>query len=90
MEVAYQVISQITSHFNAQIFFEFISGYKGVVFLMVLGYVLHFIPASTEQKAEAWVTKIPLAGKAALIVSIIILVVQTKSAGIQPFIYFQF
>lgn len=90
MEVAYQMISQITSHFNPQIFFEFVSGYKGVVFLMVLGFILHFIPATTEQRAEELVTKMPLAGKAALVVSIIILVVQTKSAGIQPFIYFQF
>ena len=84
------MISQIASHFNPQIFFEFISGYKGVVFLMVLGFILHFIPATTEQRAEELVTKMPLVGKAALVVSIIILVVQTKSAGIQPFIYFQF
>jgi alginate O-acetyltransferase complex protein AlgI len=90
MEVAYQMITQITNHFNPQIFFDFVSGYKGVVFLMVLGYILHFIPTSREQKAEVWVTNLPLAGKAALVVSIIILVVQTKSAGIQPFIYFQF
>ncbi len=90
MEIAGQMISQITTHFNGQIFFDFISGYKGVVFLMVLGYILHFIPATTEKRAEDWVTQIPLAGKAALVVSIIILVVQTKSAGIQPFIYFQF
>jgi alginate O-acetyltransferase complex protein AlgI len=90
MEVAYQMISQITTDFNPQIFFEFVSGYKAVVFLMVLGFILHYIPASTEQKAETWVTNLPLTGKAALVVSIIILVVQTKSAGIQPFIYFQF
>jgi len=90
METAGQMISQITSHFNGQILFDFISGYKGVVFLMVLGYILHFIPATIEKRAEDWVTQIPLAGKAALVVSIIMLVVQTKSAGIQPFIYFQF
>jgi alginate O-acetyltransferase complex protein AlgI len=90
MEVAYQMISQITSHFNPQIFFEFISGYKGVVFLMVVGFILHFIPATIEHKAEVLVTNMPLVGKAALVSSIIILIIQTKSAGIQPFIYFQF
>lgn len=90
MEVAGQMISQITTQFTPQIIFEFISGYRGVLFLMVIGFILHFLPASTEKRAEVWVTKMPLAGKAALVVSIIILVVQTKSAGIQPFIYFQF
>lgn len=90
MEIAGQMISQITTHFNGQILFDFITGYKGVVFLMIIGFIIHFIPATIEKRAEDWVTQIPLAGKAALVVSIIILVVQTKSAGIQPFIYFQF
>ena len=90
MEMASQMISQILTQFNGQILFDFISGYKGVVFLMIIGFILHFIPAITEKRAEQYVTRMPLAGKAALVVSIIILVVQTKSSGIQPFIYFQF
>jgi alginate O-acetyltransferase complex protein AlgI len=90
MEVAQQMISQITTQFTPQILFEFISGYREVLLLMILGYVLHFLPTATEKRAEVWVTRMPLAGKAALVVSIIILVVQTKSSGIQPFIYFQF
>jgi len=32
----------------------------------------------------------PMAGKVAMMVCLVILVIQTKSAGIQPFIYFQF
>jgi len=90
METAGQILYQITAHFNAQIFVDFVLGYKGVLFLMLLGYVLHFLPTTSEQKAEAWVTQLPLAGKATLILAIIVLVIQTKSAGIQPFIYFQF
>lgn len=90
MEIAGQMINQITAHFNGLLFFDFISGYKGVIFLMTVGYILHFIPASTEKRAETWVTQLPLAGKAVLVASIIILVIQTKSAEIQPFIYFQF
>ncbi|MBP9925671.1 MAG: MBOAT family protein [Cyclobacteriaceae bacterium] len=90
MEVAQQMINQIFGHFNAQVFFDFVYGYRSVLFLMALGYVLHFIPASTERKAEAWVTTIPLTGKAAVVSAIILLIIQTKSAGVQPFIYFQF
>jgi alginate O-acetyltransferase complex protein AlgI len=90
MATAGQLLSQIFSHFSPQVFDEFISGYKIVIMLMVLGYGLHFIPKSIEEKAEAIVTDMHLAGKIALFVLMIILVIQTKSAGIQPFIYFQF
>lgn len=90
LEAAGQMINQIVNHFSLEIFFEFISGYKAVVLLMLLGFILHFMPGSTEKKAEVWVTNLPLYGKALVLVSIIILVIQTKSAGIQPFIYFQF
>jgi len=90
MDSAGQMIYQIIAQFNAQVFLEFVVGYKGVLFLMLLGYILHFLPAASEQKAETWVTQLPLAGKATLLIAIIVLVIQTKSASIQPFIYFQF
>ena len=90
MEIAGQVITQITQHFTPQIAFDFINGYKVVLSLMVLGYILHFIPHSIEQKAEASFTNLSLVGKAAILLVVIVLVLQTKSAGIQPFIYFQF
>ena len=43
-----------------------------------------------ELAAQETITNMPLAGKAAFMISVIILVIQTKSSGIQPFIYFQF
>lgn len=90
MHTAGLVINQITTHFSPGIFADFVIGYKGVIFLMVLGYILHFIPTSVEQRAETWVTNLSLAGKFAILFITILLVIQTKSAGIQPFIYFQF
>jgi alginate O-acetyltransferase complex protein AlgI len=90
MEIAGQVISQIVNHFSGKILFDFISGYKVVMLLMLLGYVLHFLPRSIEVRSENWVTQSPLVVKASLMIAIIVLVIQTKSAGIQPFIYFQF
>ncbi len=90
MEVAKQVISQITGHFTPQVFFDFVTGYKTVILLMIIGYLLHFIPKATESKAEKWFTETHLATKAVILIALIVLVIQTKSAGIQPFIYFQF
>jgi alginate O-acetyltransferase complex protein AlgI len=90
MEVGWQVLNQITQNFNSQIFFDFILGYKGVVILMIIGYVLHFFPKQFELSVQNQVIKFPLVLKATLLTTIVLIVVQTKSAGIQPFIYFQF
>ena len=90
MEIAMQMIRQMMFHFNPQIFFEFISGYRAVLLMMLFGYALHFIPKSLEIKAELSVTNLPLLLKVAFMILVIILVVQFKSSEIQPFIYFQF
>jgi len=90
METATQMIRQIVFHFNPQIFFEFITGYKSVLLMMLIGYTLHFIPKSVELKTENIVTNLPLLLKVSFMILVILLVVQFKSSEIQPFIYFQF
>lgn len=85
-----EILHQIFFQFNLGLAAEFISGYKVVMMLMVIGYLLHFIPREAELAAQETVTNMPLAGKAAFMIMVIILVIQTKSSGIQPFIYFQF
>jgi hypothetical protein len=65
-------------------------GYKNILLVMLLGYILHFIPKNIELKTRAWVNDMPLQGKVALMVAVIVLVIQVKSSEIQPFIYFQF
>jgi hypothetical protein len=90
MELAGQMISQILFHFSPQVLFEFVRGYWTVLAFITLGYVLHFLPHSVDQAAERWTTQLPLAGKAFMLLAIIIICIQTKSASIQPFIYFQF
>ena len=63
---------------------------KGVFALMVIGYVLHFMPKRSEDVFEEIVTRSPLLIQAAILAIAIFIVVQFKSAGVQPFIYFQF
>lgn len=90
METVREMFGQIFFELQPQIFFEFVAGYKGTVFLMAVGYLLHFLPERIELRAQASITEMPLYYKAAFVLAIIIMVIQTKSAAIQPFIYFQF
>jgi alginate O-acetyltransferase complex protein AlgI len=85
-----QMLAQIVTHFSPQIFFDFIAGYKAVVLLMLLGYVLHFMPKRFEFSAEETITRLPLVAQALCLTAVIVLVLQMKMAGVQPFIYFQF
>lgn len=90
MEAVGQMFKQIFTEFNGQILFQFISGYKYVTFLIVIGYILHFIPDRIELKVKERVVASHFVLKAAWMIAIILIVIQTKSAAIQPFIYFQF
>ncbi|MFH0735729.1 MAG: MBOAT family O-acyltransferase [bacterium] len=87
---AIDMINQILFFFNGQVFFQFVTAYPEVLFLMVVGFIFHFMPVSTELKAEELITKLPLVGKAVVILLVVWLVIQVKSADIRPFIYFQF
>jgi D-alanyl-lipoteichoic acid acyltransferase DltB (MBOAT superfamily) len=90
LELAGQMIYQILFHLKISLIVDFIKGYPAVVALMMIGYALHFTPASWEEKTEQVITKLPLVGKGVFLLLVIIMMMQTKSASIQPFIYFQF
>jgi D-alanyl-lipoteichoic acid acyltransferase DltB (MBOAT superfamily) len=90
METVGAILSQITTAFHAEIFFDFVNGYAGVLFLMAVGFVLHFVPSRIEQKTQELVVRSPFVLKLCYLVVVIFLVLQMKSSDIQPFIYFQF
>lgn len=90
MEIVSAMLHQIAFDFRPGIFPEFLSGYAPVVFWMAVGFALHLLPKNVEMKAQDTVTALPLAGKAILLTLFIALVMQVKSADVQPFIYFQF
>ncbi|MDR0961514.1 MAG: MBOAT family protein [Mediterranea sp.] len=85
-----EMIRQITTAFHPAVLPQLLAGYPAVFALMALGFVLHFCPARWEEACSRGVTRLPLAGKVALAVLLIYIVIQIKSTDIQPFIYFQF
>lgn len=85
-----EMLSQIFTNFHPEVFRQFVTGYKGVFVLMLIGYVLHFMPRSAESAMQGVVTRSPLVVQAVILAVMVFVVVQFKSAGVQPFIYFQF
>lgn len=84
------MLKQILYTFRPQLFPQLVVSYWEVFALMGLGYFLHFVPDSWERGCAKIVIRLPLLGKAMLLVAMIYLAVQMKSSEIQPFIYFQF
>lgn len=89
-QIARDVFVQIFANFHADVLPQWIASYGGVALLMLLGYVLHFLPQSWSRATQHIVTHLPLPLQALLIVLVVWIVIQVKSADVQPFIYFQF
>ena len=90
MTVVSSLLTQITTSFHAEIWTDFVKGYPYILMLMLLGYVLHFIPAEFEKHAEQLMVKSPFILKVAYLLVVVLVVIQIKSSDIQPFIYFRF
>jgi len=90
MTVVKSVLIQITTAFHPEIFADFVKGYPYILILMIVGYLLHFVPSGIENYSQQLVVKSPFVLKVAYLLVIVFVVIQIKSSEIQPFIYFQF
>ena len=84
------MLQQIANNFHPDVAWQWASGYPQVLTLMVVGYVLHFVPASVKSDIRRQMARLPWWAYVVLLVAMAYLVIQFKSAEVQPFIYFQF
>lgn len=85
-----EVVNQIIYQFHPEIMWDFVVGYRWVLLLMLIGYTLHYLPKTWRRASERWLVRAPFVVQMLLLVVLIFLVFQFKSADVQPFIYFQF
>ncbi len=90
MQTGMEVISQIFTDFSLASVPAAVTGYAKVFAMIVFGYALHYLPRVVRSAACVRVMRNPLVVNAVLMVVAIWVVMQVKSAEIQPFIYFQF
>jgi len=90
MHKAKQMISQIFSNFNFGLIPEMIASYSEIFGIMLIGFILHWLPDNFKEKYRGWFIKVPLAFKIIIVVLVVFIIYQVKDAAIQPFIYFKF
>ncbi len=84
------IITQIFTNFDAAASAPLLSSYGTVFAVMLLGYILHFIPKSYEYVSVNFISKINLAGRIAILLIFIWIVIQVKQADQVMPIYLQF
>ena len=90
MQTVQIMLHQIANNFNAEIIPQVVLGYKAVLGLIVLGYLMHFIPEKIDEDMMSKVGGAKFWWQVAMIALTAWCVMQVKSSDIQPFIYFQF
>ncbi len=90
MERANNIMYKIANDWNFDLLPEMIASYKEVFIVMLIGFVVHWLPSSFKTKYKGWFVQSPIWVKALAVVSVVFIVYQVRSAELQPFIYFQF
>jgi D-alanyl-lipoteichoic acid acyltransferase DltB (MBOAT superfamily) len=84
-----KILYQIFYSFNGQIFIQVLQGYSLVIGLLVIGFLVHWLPKHWKITYQNLFGKMPDMIKA-LIIAIVIVILYQANTGYQPFIYFQF
>jgi D-alanyl-lipoteichoic acid acyltransferase DltB (MBOAT superfamily) len=90
MEITGYILHQVTQQFSWTIIWDVIVAFKLVFGLMLIAYVIHWLPSRTKEGYRGWFVKSPLWQKAIIVVLVVFAIYQTRTADVQPFIYFQF
>lgn len=90
MESTWQIIDQIRNSFSPELIPQILNSYSNVFFVMLIGYVIHWLPVKVKDWYRETFIAFPLPVKIVLSSVVIFGVYQAMSSELQAFIYFQF
>lgn len=90
MQQVNQFMSQVWNNLDLSLAPEVIFSYYKVFLIMLLGYVVHWLPSGFKNSYRNWFINTPIWVKLIVTLIIIFVIYQSWSADIVPFIYFQF
>lgn len=90
MEIVNGMLHQIATDFKLTLIPEVLLAYKWVFLVMFFGFFIHWLSENWKEKIKNWFIATPIWLKMVIAAIIVILVYQSISSEMQPFIYFQF
>ena len=85
-----QILTRIGTRFQPELIPQMLPAYAPVFGLILLGFLVHWLPQNWKLKVQEIFSATPDIGKAAIIALVVLGLYQVHTAGVQPFIYFQF
>ena len=89
-ESSAQMLNQIGTNFNAAIIPDVLWGFRHVFTVMLLGYIIHWLPTRTKDWYKKTFVDLPIVLKILVAFLAVFFTYQVLSADLQPFIYFAF
>jgi len=90
MTVVRGMLHQIGTDLKLSVVPEVVVAYKWVFLVMLFGFIIHWLSSKWKERIEKWFVESPLWLQAIIAAVTVIIVYQSISADMQPFIYFQF
>lgn len=86
------MLTQIWYHFdlNSDTFNTLMTGFDTALYVMIFGYILHWLPSKVKEFGERKFTALPMVLQSAVVAIIMIIIYQAFSDAFKPFVYFQF
>ncbi|MDA7762678.1 MBOAT family protein [Crocinitomicaceae bacterium] len=86
------MLNQIWYHFdlNAETFDTLMIGFDTALYVMIFGYVLHWLPSKIKDFGERKFTRLPMVLQSIAVAIMLIIIYQAFSDTFKPFVYFQF
>lgn len=90
MNQAREVMNKIADDLNFAMLPAVITNFWEVFALMSLGFIVHWLPKQTKWEYRKFFIKSPVWAKVLITILTVVLIYQTMSSEMKPFIYFQF
>jgi len=87
---ALALLNRIATAFSWGTIPDVLVGYKAVFIAIAIGFIGHWFSAQRKENLRGWFIRSNIAVKLLAIILVVMLIAQVRTAGIQPFIYFQF
>jgi D-alanyl-lipoteichoic acid acyltransferase DltB (MBOAT superfamily) len=84
------IFDRINNHFGAALTLNIIKGYAVVFSVIVIGYLIHWIPERIKEAYRNKFADLPMPIMSIVVVVFVFCIYQLVSGEMQPFIYFQF
>lgn len=91
-KLPFKMLNQIWYHFEytGETMLKVLDTYQAVFWVMLFGFIIHWLPNSVKGIYERWFTKMPMALQAVAVAVIVVCIYQALGAEQPAFVYLQF